>query len=75
MEDDADPFFTTPHFNGHRSVLLRASRIGELTADELAEVVYDAWLARAGVAREEGLARRARARRLSRAPMRRGRSR
>ena len=32
VEDDANPFFTTPHFNGHRSVLLRASRIGELTA-------------------------------------------
>ena len=28
-------------------MLLRASRIGELTTDELAEVVYDAWLARA----------------------------
>ena len=41
------PFFTTPHFDGHPSVLLRTSRIGELTRDELAEVVYDAWLARA----------------------------
>ena len=59
VEDDANPFFTTPHFNGHRSVLLRASRIGELTADELAEVVYDAWLARAGVrARKAWLADR-----------------
>ena len=45
--DEATPYFTTPHFNGHPSVLLRGSRIGELTADELAEVVYDAWLARA----------------------------
>ena len=41
------PFFTTPHFNGHRSVLLRASRIGELTRQELAEVIQDAWLSRA----------------------------
>jgi len=49
VEDDSTPFFTTPHFNGHRSVLLRASRIGELTRDELAEVVQDAWLARAPV--------------------------
>ena len=48
VEDDSTPFFTTPHFKGHPSVLLRGSRIGELTADELAEVVYDAWLARAG---------------------------
>ena len=46
--DDSTPFFTTPHFNGHPSVLLRGSRIGELQRDELAEIVYDAWLARAG---------------------------
>lgn len=47
VEDPGTPFFTTPHFNGHRSVLLRGSRIGELTLDELAEVVEDAWLAQA----------------------------
>ncbi len=41
------PFFTTPHFDGHPSVLVRASRLGELDRDELAEVVQDAWLARA----------------------------
>jgi hypothetical protein len=46
--DESTPFFTTPHFNGHPSVLLRGSRIGELGRDELAEIVYDAWLARAG---------------------------
>jgi hypothetical protein len=45
--DESTPFFTTPHFNGHPSVLLRASRIGELTRDEIAEVVQDAWLSRA----------------------------
>jgi hypothetical protein len=28
-------------------VLLRTSRIGEMSREELAEVVYDAWLARA----------------------------
>ena len=49
--DDGSPFFTTPHFNGHRSVLLRASRIGELTRQELAEVVADAWLSRASARR------------------------
>ena len=48
VEDESTPFFTTPHFDGHPSVLLRGSRVGELTADELTEVVYDAWLARAG---------------------------
>ena len=47
VQDQSTPFFTTPHFNGHLSVLLRGSRIGELSRDELAEVVQDAWLARA----------------------------
>jgi hypothetical protein len=47
VRDPDSPFFTTAHFNSHRSVLLRASRIGELTRQELAEVVQDAWLARA----------------------------
>jgi hypothetical protein len=45
--DAASPFFTTPHFDGHLSVLLRGSRVGELSYAELAEVVQDAWLARA----------------------------
>ena len=49
--DESSPFFTTPHFDGHPSVLLRASRIGELTRDELAEVVQDAWLSRASARR------------------------
>lgn len=49
--DESSPFFTTPHFNGHPSVLLRASRIGELTQTELAEVVQDAWLSRASASR------------------------
>jgi hypothetical protein len=47
VADESTPFFTTPHFTGHSSVLLRHSRVGELTREELAEVVYDAWLARA----------------------------
>ncbi len=62
VQDPTSPFFTTPHFNGHNSVLLRASRIGELTREELAEVVQDAWLCRASPKRastwlrEKGLA-------------------
>ena len=48
VDDPATPFFTTSHFDGHLSVLLRASMIGELDLDELTEVVSDAWLARAG---------------------------
>ena len=47
VADESTPFFTTPHFDGHPSVLLRGCRVGELDRDELAEVVYDAWLARA----------------------------
>lgn len=48
LADPTLPFFTTPHFTGHTSVLLRESRVGELDRDQLAEFVYDAWLARAG---------------------------
>jgi hypothetical protein len=51
VQDHSSPFFTTPHFNGHLSVLLRASRIGEITYDELTEVVQEAWLSRASAAR------------------------
>ena len=51
VQDEALPFFTTPHFDGHPSVLLRASRIGELSRQELAEVVQDAWLAQASARR------------------------
>ena len=51
IQDESNPFFTTDHFNGHPSVLLRASRIGELTRDELAEIIQDAWLSRASARR------------------------
>jgi hypothetical protein len=51
IADAALPFFTTPHFNGHPSVLLRGAHIGELTFSELREVVQDAWLARASARR------------------------
>jgi hypothetical protein len=47
IQDEESPFFTTPHFDGHLSVLLRASRVGELSLAELTEVVQDAWLSRA----------------------------
>ena len=51
VQDRASPFFTTSHFDGHPSVLVRGSRIGELTVQELAEVIQDAWLAQASPAR------------------------
>ena len=47
VADELNPFFTTPHFDGHPSVLVRGSRIGELTKQELTEVIQDAWLSRA----------------------------
>jgi hypothetical protein len=51
IQDESTPFFTTPHFEGHPSVLVRASRIGELSRAELAEIVQDAWLSRASARR------------------------
>jgi len=47
IADAATPFFSTPHFDGHPSVLVRASRIGELSKQELTEIIQDAWLSRA----------------------------
>jgi len=39
------PFFTIPHFTGYNAVLVQLSRIGEISRDELAEVITDAWRA------------------------------
>ena len=50
VRDETSPFFTTPHFKGHPSVL-RAARISELTRQELAELIQDAWLSRASTRR------------------------
>lgn len=41
------PWFTTDHFNGHSSVLLRLAHLGQLSLDELAEVIEDAWRSQA----------------------------
>ena len=51
VQDPSSPFFTTPHFDGHPSVLVRSSRIGEVDVDELTEIVQDAWLAQASARR------------------------
>src|SRR6478752_9460988 len=37
------PYFTTPHFDGHPSVLIRSSHLGRLTVAELTELIQDAW--------------------------------
>lgn len=47
VQDQSKPFFTTPHFDGHLSVLLRGCHIASLTRQELAEIIEDAWLSRA----------------------------
>ncbi|SDS61116.1 hypothetical protein SAMN04488543_2052 [Friedmanniella luteola] len=51
VQDPGSPWFTTPHFNGHPSVLVRTSRLAELSVGELTEVVQDAWRCRASVRR------------------------
>ena len=51
VQDEGTPYFTTPHFDGHPSVLVRGSRIGELSYAELTEVIQDAWLSRASTRR------------------------
>lgn len=47
VADESNPFFTTPHFDGHPSVLIRGSHLGEVSKQELAEIIQDAWLSRA----------------------------
>lgn len=41
------PWFTTPHFDGYNAVLVRQRDLGKLTRAELAEVITDAWAAKA----------------------------
>ena len=52
-QDPDSPFFTTDHFNGHLSVLVRASRLGEVSVMELRELIQDAWLSRASARRAQ----------------------
>lgn len=47
VEDDTTPFFTIDHFRGYNAVLVQQSRLGEITRDELVEVITDAWAHRA----------------------------
>ncbi|OHV05062.1 MmcQ/YjbR family DNA-binding protein [Mycobacterium talmoniae] len=53
IQDPETPFFTTDHFNGHLSVLVRAVDLPAITRTELAEVIQDAWLSRASKRRRE----------------------
>ena len=47
VEDDRLPFFTIEHFARTNAVLVQQSRLGEISRAELAEVLTDAWAARA----------------------------
>ncbi|MFW6774773.1 hypothetical protein ACOACO_10845 [Nocardioides sp. CPCC 205120] len=38
------PFFTVPHLDGHDSLLVQESRLGEITRGELREVLTESWL-------------------------------
>jgi hypothetical protein len=49
--DPDSPFFTTDHFNGHDSVLLRERDLEAITHEELKEIIQDAWLSRASARR------------------------
>ena len=51
VHDPRSPFFTTPHFDGHLSVLVRESELHRIRRDELAELIQDAWLSRASARR------------------------
>jgi hypothetical protein len=51
VDDPDSPFFTTEHFTGHDSVLIRAGDLEAITYEELKEAVQDAWLSRASRAR------------------------
>jgi hypothetical protein len=47
LADDRGIFFTTPHWNGYKAVLLRIPDLARIDGDELEELVAEAWLTRA----------------------------
>ena len=47
LQDPNLPFFTTDRFDGHPSVLVRASALSRIGTQELTELIADAWLSRA----------------------------
>ena len=47
VEDESTPFFTIDHFRGYAAVLVQQSRLGEISRDELEEIITDAWAAKA----------------------------
>ncbi len=47
VEDPSTPFFTIDHFNGYAAVLVQQSRLGEISRQELVEVITEAWATKA----------------------------
>src|SRR4051812_45821312 len=47
LADGRGIFFTTPHWNGYKAVLMRIPDLARIERDELRELVVEAWLARA----------------------------
>jgi hypothetical protein len=47
VDDPRLPFFTIDHFRSFNAVLVQQSRLGEMERDELAEILTEAWAARA----------------------------
>ena len=47
VDDESTPFFTIDHFRGYNAVLVRQSRLGEISRAELAETITEAWAAKA----------------------------
>jgi hypothetical protein len=47
LSDARGVYFTTPHWNGYKAVLVRIARLQELDRAELADLVAEAWLTRA----------------------------
>jgi hypothetical protein len=59
IQDPDTPFFTTGHFDGHPSVLVREADLPRVRYDELRELIEEAWLSRASARRgRQWLARR-----------------
>ena len=47
VQDESLPFFTIDHFTGYNAVLVQQSRLGEIERERLAEIVTEAWAAKA----------------------------
>ncbi len=45
--DSRGVYFTTPHWDGYRAVLVRIPSLAKLDREELRDLVEEAWLARA----------------------------